>query len=92
MQQAETWHAVQGNDPTIFSWNLINEGRCETSGCTPGQIQVRCLAGMGQSAAWHIAQMHDLLRPLSHAGWLQRNRHWIICIQMWVSVGICVSI
>ena len=31
-----------GNDPTIFSWNLINEGRCETANCTAADIQVRC--------------------------------------------------
>ena len=29
-----------GNDPTIFSWNLINEGRCETANCTAADIQV----------------------------------------------------
>lgn len=33
-----------GQDPTFFSWNLINEGRCETENCTAADVQV------GQSA------------------------------------------
>ena len=29
-----------GQDPTIFAWNLINEGRCDTENCTAADIQV----------------------------------------------------
>lgn len=29
-----------GQDPTIFAWNLINEGRCESDNCTSADIQV----------------------------------------------------
>lgn len=30
---------VYGSDPTIFAWDLINEGRCETANCTAQDIQ-----------------------------------------------------
>ena len=32
---------MYGQDPTIFAWNLMNEGRCEYENCTAADIQVR---------------------------------------------------
>ena len=41
LTRTNTLNGLQyGQDPTIFAWNLINEGRCETDNCTAADIQV----------------------------------------------------
>ena len=64
-----------GNDPTIFSWNLINEGRCETTNCTAADIQVRILtAHTALHVLWCIrwpltADIHYTARAVLHVLW-----------------------